>query len=175
MVATDMLDDSFSVKELSYLRKENGILKHRVVELEQINEDHRKLNGELRKEMSINEAEYLIDLSYGELRMLQKSIDSVDSFERACRNEALSIADILIKKQHDYGQENILVFGEEGIMIRLSDKIHRLINLFKNRNAKPQNESVQDTFIDIAGYAIIGLMLQKQTFQLPLQLDEESS
>ena len=173
MVTTDMSDDSFPVKELSYLRKVNDTLKYRVTELEQINEDHRLLNGELRKEMHINEVEYLSDLSYRELRMLQQSIESVDSFERACRNEALAIADILIKKQHDYGQNNILVFGEEGIMVRLSDKIHRLINLFKNRNAKPKNESVQDTFTDIAGYAIIGLMLQKQTFQLPLQLEEK--
>ena len=147
------------------------LLETRIKELDQINEDHKALNGELRRERS--EVEILSDISYGELRMLQQSIDPVDSFERACMNEALAIADILIKKQHDYGQDNILVFGEEGIMVRLSDKIHRLINLFKNRNSKPKNESVQDTFTDIAGYAIIGLMLQKDTFQLPMQLDKE--
>ena len=147
------------------------LLETRIKELDQINEDHKALNGELRRERS--EVEILSDISYGELRMLQQSIDPVDSFERACRNEALAIADILIKKQHDYGQDNILVFGEEGIMVRLSDKIHRLINLFKNRNSKPKNESVKDTFTDIAGYAIIGLMLQKDTFQLPMKLDKE--
>ena len=139
---------------LEDLQKE--LLETRIKELDQINEDHRKLNGELRGRDRIYD--------YDE-----------NSFEWACVQEALSIADILIKKQHDYGQDNILVFGEEGIMVRLSDKIHRLINLFKKRDTKPQNEPVQDTFVDIAGYAIIGLMLQKKTFQLPMGLDRKET
>ena len=154
MVVTTFLnsDDNFPYVEIQKLRK-------RISELEQINEDHRKLNGRLRDKISSDTA-YEYDL---------------ESFEGACITEAFSIAHTLISKQHDYGQDNILVFGEEGIMVRLSDKIHRLINLFKKRGTKPQNESVQDTFTDIAGYAIIGLMLQKDTFQLPMRLDEEES
>ena len=139
---------------LEDLQKE--LLETRIKELDQINEDHRKLNGELRGRDRIYD--------YDE-----------NSFEWACVQEALSIADILIKKQHDYGQDNILVFGEEGIMVRLSDKIHRIIKLFKKRDTKPQNEPVHDTFVDIAGYAIIGLMLQKKTFQLPMGLDRKET
>ena len=135
------------------------LLETRIKELDQINEDHKELNGKLRaKGWTYYDTIYDYDDT---------------SFEGACVQEALNVAGILIKKQHDYGQDNILVFGEEGIMVRLSDKIHRLINLFKNRNSKPKNESVKDTFTDIAGYAIIGLMLQKDTFQLPMKLDKE--
>ena len=159
MVVTTFLnsDDNFPLGTKMAHYVEILKLKKRILELEQINEDHKQLNGQLRSSVS---CDTLYDYD-------------VESFEGACIKEALDIANTLISKQHDYGQDNILVFGEEGIMVRLSDKIHRLINLFKKRNTKPQNESVKDTFTDIAGYAIIGLMLQKDTFQLPMNLDKE--
>ena len=85
------------------------------------------------------------------------------SFEEACRATALRVAQIVIAKQHDYGHNNILAFKERGLVVRLWDKINRLKNLLW-KNVEPKNESIEDTFTDIAGYAIIGLMLTKGTF-----------
>jgi len=85
------------------------------------------------------------------------------SFEEACRNSASKVAEIVIAKQHDYGHDNILVFKEQGLVVRLWDKISRLKNLLW-KNVEPKNESIEDTFTDIAGYAIIGLMLAEGTF-----------
>ena len=86
-----------------------------------------------------------------------------NSFEQSCRDTALRIAEIVISKQHDYGHDNILAFREQGFVVRLWDKISRLKNLIWGKGT-PKNESIEDTFIDIAGYAIIGLMLANETF-----------
>tara|TARA_Y100000296_G_C5039578_1_gene189113 strand:- start:101 stop:412 length:312 start_codon:yes stop_codon:yes gene_type:complete len=94
------------------------------------------------------------------------------SFEEACRNRALKVAEVIIAKQHDYGQGNILVFKEQGLVVRLWDKINRLKTLLWFNN-EPKNESIEDTFTDIAGYAIIGLMLTDGTFTNELEDDKK--
>ena len=94
---------------------------------------------------------------------------SESSFEDACRDIALQIAETVISKQHDYGHDNILAFRERGLVVRLWDKIARLKNLLWVNNEKPKNESIEDTFTDIAGYAIIGLMLKNNTFENKLR------
>ena len=125
-------------------------LKDRIKDLERINEMHKHLNGILRSE--------LVDPS---------TLDAT-TFDGACAKEAMGVANIVVRKQKDYGPANITTFGLEGVMIRLSDKINRLINLLQNQK-DPENESVEDTLIDISGYAIIGLMLQHKTFTRPLK------
>lgn len=90
------------------------------------------------------------------------------SFEQACRDVAAQIATTVISKQHDYGHDNIMAFKERGLVVRLSDKIARLKNLLWT-NTTPNNESIEDTFTDVAGYAIIGLMLANGTFLNQLQ------
>jgi len=74
---------------------------------------------------------------------------------------------LLASKQHDYGHGNITSFGMKGVLVRLSDKVERLINL-KSKKSKAQNESVLDTLRDIVGYCVIALMLNDETFSLDL-------
>lgn len=92
-------------------------------------------------------------------------------FEGNCKDIAESIADIVIKKQRDYGKSNIEEFGEQGILVRSNDKFARLKNLILN-NKNPANESIEDTWTDIAGYAILALMLRKGVFGLPLEAEK---
>lgn len=73
------------------------------------------------------------------------------------------ISDILVRKQRDYGHENIARFGTAGILIRLHDKVARLENLLA-KDAGPENESVVDNFIDLLGYASIGIMWARDTY-----------
>lgn len=77
----------------------------------------------------------------------------------------------LISKQMDYGKSNILDFGEIGILVRTNDKIARLKNLIMN-NKKAKNESVDDSWKDLAGYAVLALMLRRGTFNLPMEEEE---
>ena len=70
---------------------------------------------------------------------------------------AWEIASLLDLKRKDYGTENIKKFGSYGVLVRVSDKVERLINLSK-RNDTPNFESVEDTWRDIAGYAVLALI-----------------
>lgn len=77
---------------------------------------------------------------------------------------------LLASKQHDYGHENILKHGEHGVLVRLWDKIARLRNLLE-RGTEAKHESLLDTWADLVGYCVIGVMLDRGTFGLPLAAD----
>jgi hypothetical protein len=80
----------------------------------------------------------------------------------------ISLVRLYSGKQSDYGPRNILRFGDDGLQVRLWDKIARLNNL-DGRAAS--NESVQDTLKDIVGYVVIAIMLRLGWFELPLRKD----
>jgi hypothetical protein len=83
------------------------------------------------------------------------------------RFTAEELTQTLVRKQRDYGRHNILRFGTYGVIVRCHDKIARLEHLSLTRQA-PQNESVRDNVMDVAGYAAIGCMLETEMFELPL-------
>ena len=57
-----------------------------------------------------------------------------------------------------YGPGNIAEWGDLGVAVRLSDKMARLKNMYgSGRGADAKDESVEDTLMDIANYAIIAL------------------
>lgn len=77
------------------------------------------------------------------------------------------MADLLESKQSDYGHGNIAAFGMFGVVVRLSDKIERMLNLDK-KQGKARNESYLDTMRDMVGYSIIALMLDDGTFYMEI-------
>ena len=99
---------------------------------------------------------------------MRKSITTPQNFEDATHRIANEIADLLIMKQKDYGKSNILDFGEYGILVRTNDKVARLKELVI-KNKTPANEKKTDSWKDIAGYALLALMLERGWFQLPLR------
>ena len=73
------------------------------------------------------------------------------------------LTEILLKKQHDYGPLNIARApggAMNGLRVRMYDKLARLNNLIDKGNT-PNYESIEDTLIDMANYAIIGLLVQR--------------
>lgn len=93
------------------------------------------------------------------------------AFQEAAYLAAQEFAELVIKKQMDYGPRNIMDFGEYGILVRLNDKLQRLINLFK-KDQEPENETVDDTWDDIGGYAFVRKMVRKGWFELPMEIVE---
>jgi hypothetical protein len=78
------------------------------------------------------------------------------------------LASTLVRKQRDYGHNNIAKYGRQGLIIRVHDKIARLENLTQKQSAAA-NEPIEDTLLDIAGYSAIGMMWESGTFLLPLE------
>ena len=71
------------------------------------------------------------------------------------------LADLLISKHHDYGPKNISQSPGgplNGLRVRMWDKFARINNLIDN-DADPEHESLEDSFKDMANYAIIGLLV----------------
>lgn len=76
-----------------------------------------------------------------------------------------------LDKNADYSPANILGTGSIGVVTRLWDKTARLLNLagFKLHMEtseyvapkEPKNESIADSFLDLASYGIIGLLLMR--------------
>jgi hypothetical protein len=86
-----------------------------------------------------------------ELDMFQDSLE--DLFKEAYT--------LLLKKHLDYGPKNISLSPGgplNGLRVRMWDKLARINNLV-DTGATPQNESLRDSFMDMANYAIIGMMV----------------
>ena len=69
--------------------------------------------------------------------------------------------EVLISKHEDYGPTNIADApggALNGLRVRLHDKVARLNNLI-DKGTDPKHESLYDTFLDIANYGIIGMMI----------------
>lgn len=75
-----------------------------------------------------------------------------------------------LRKNEDYSPANVLATGEVGLVTRLWDKVSRLLSLTgfvftveKGTYAAPKiakNESIEDTLLDTAVYAVIGRLLR---------------
>lgn len=71
---------------------------------------------------------------------------------------------LFIKKHRDYGKGNILANGEIGIAMRVSEKVERLKHLLLSGQI-PSNESIDETWQDIAVYAVIAELYRRGWFQ----------
>ena len=77
------------------------------------------------------------------------------------KNICDSLNDLYKKKNQDYGDSFSKSYKEYGLTmscIRLEDKLNRLKSLNKNGNAQVKDESIQDTLMDLANYAIMTLI-----------------
>lgn len=65
------------------------------------------------------------------------------------------------RKNHDYGDSFHQTFMEEGMAmarIRLGDKFSRFKTLSRGGEQKVNDESIRDTLIDLANYAIMTVL-----------------
>ncbi|MGC9037284.1 MAG: hypothetical protein ACP5IK_01035 [Candidatus Micrarchaeia archaeon] len=90
---------------------------------------------------------------------------ALNSAEKTTGKDAKEIAnscyELGLKKNKDYGADNILKFGTMGLIVRIGDKINRLNNLMKNGTAAVAEEKLVDTIEDIFNYAVYGIMLSR--------------
>ena len=87
----------------------------------------------------------------------------MSTFEELVAEIFNDIGAMLSKKHHDYGDHNLDEFGLIGITVRLRDKTARLKSLImEKKEGEVSDETINDTLMDIAGYAIQGLRMRKE-------------
>ena len=117
------------------------------------------------------------------IKELEESDHIVDHFEKEypeLSQEFKIIQDEMYRmfaaKHLDYGLQNISLGGDltkendkkfslTGLAIRLTDKISRLRNLLTNGRNFVKGEGMEDTFIDVANYGIIGLLVGRDKWK----------
>jgi len=143
-----------------------------------------EIRKELEKVMSDRE---IMDAKYPE--KIQEYIDdevnqTITIFEKEYPELSKEFKQIQIEmyamfaaKHLDYGLNNIALGGDivnnsddkqfslTGLCIRLTDKISRLKNLLINGRSFVEGEGMEDTFIDIANYGIIGLLVGRDKWK----------
>lgn len=65
------------------------------------------------------------------------------------------------KKNHDYGDSFSKTYRDIGIIsavTRISDKYNRILSLAKGAEQQVSDESIRDTLLDMANYAIMTVM-----------------
>jgi len=77
---------------------------------------------------------------------------------------ALDCIKLFDDKQQDYGSDNIAATRQIGIAVRLQDKVARMRHILMKSirgDDNINNESLADTYKDVANYGMIGWVLHK--------------
>lgn len=84
-------------------------------------------------------------------------MDRIELHKQICSQ----LTDLYTKKNHDYGDSFHISYMEEGMAmprIRLGDKFNRFKTLTRASNQYVPDESIRDTLIDLANYAIMTII-----------------
>lgn len=76
------------------------------------------------------------------------------------KNIAKGMIEIYVRKNHDYGNsfdKSLDKFGLVASVVRIGDKMNRIESLVQKK-AMVQDESIRDTLLDMANYAIMTVM-----------------
>lgn len=96
------------------------------------------------------------------------------TWEEALDIVLANLRDIMIRKHHDYGPDNILALGGKGVFVRGWDKVNRLKRLvWENKEALVRDETSIDTWRDLSNYGIIAEMLSSGWWELPLSFEKD--
>lgn len=88
---------------------------------------------------------------------MNKYPEQFEEFERI----TTKMLEVHKKKAAAYGADAIGSTGFYGIVVRMSDKVHRALNLSESEGYKSSDtweETIEDTLLDLASYAIIGII-----------------
>ena len=72
------------------------------------------------------------------------------------------IKELSVQKNNDYGCRGLIGFGNYGILVRISDKLDRLKNIYdNNKKISNKNEKIEDTLKDIVNYALYMILQER--------------
>ena len=83
------------------------------------------------------------------------------NFDSQVKSLTDQLQETLLTKNHDYGNsfaKSIEEYGNVVMCIRIGDKLNRLKTLVRGQEQQVSDESITDTLMDLAGYAILSLV-----------------
>lgn len=86
----------------------------------------------------------------------------MDNFDTNIKKITDDLATTVINKNHDYGnsfESTMNNYGNNVLLIRLSDKLNRIESLMSGKDQQVSDESITDTLKDLAGYSILAVEL----------------
>jgi hypothetical protein len=107
----------------------------------------------------------------------KKKPTNLNSFRGVSSRYYNMLQEILVSKQTDYGPSNISNAPGgplNGLRVRIYDKVSRINNLI-DTGAEPENESLRDSFYDLANYAVIALMVLDDKWPNPKEWDADGT
>lgn len=147
----------------------------------------------IKKALELEEEGKLKNMSDREIMNAKRGINDFEDFKayndavahfeaeypelsKEFKNIQKEMYEMFARKHLDYGLNNIALGGDltnsedktfslTGLCIRLTDKISRLKNLLINGKNFVKGEGMEDTFIDIANYGIIGLLVGRDKWK----------
>ena len=69
--------------------------------------------------------------------------------------------ELFLKKNKDYG-DAFANYGPIGVLVRMGDKIQRLMSIEKTGITMVKSKSLRDTLIDIHNYSAMAIMLMDE-------------
>jgi hypothetical protein len=87
--------------------------------------------------------------------------DANREFNEAVQQKFQHAKSVLLSKHKDYGPTNISLSPGgplNGLRVRMHDKMARINHLIDSKR-KPEYESLKDSFLDLANYAIIAMLV----------------
>ena len=121
------------------------------------------LNGDT---MFLFDSEYVIHRKAGEEDETSEPLEYVTISGDLSREETQAdrikhagteLTELLVRKNHDYGDSFAKQYEKYGLisaLIRMDDKMRRLETLLDGKDAQV-DESIKDTLLDLAGYALL--------------------
>lgn len=99
------------------------------------------------------------------MRLLNTQNKELNTMDNEFLEYTNHLADVLNQKNLAYGDSFSKSLDEDGLLvlkIRLGDKFNRISSLIKRDELKENDESLEDTLLDMAGYSILALKYLKE-------------
>lgn len=124
-----------------------------------INSEYQKIIDKLEEAKKTKNTSYIDEAIYilTHLDTMPELSDNVKQFMAITQNMTKTYA----AKNHDYGDSFEQSLDEEGMAasrIRMGDKWNRYKTLSKTKDIRVKDESIKDTLLDMANYAIMTVM-----------------
>jgi hypothetical protein len=116
------------------------------------------VNNEALSESRVRDKQLGFDVRHPDFNAQNSYLEFRDAVEETF----FELQDLLLSKHKDYGPSNIAEApggAINGLRVRMHDKLARINNLYSNVDKAPEHESFEDSFKDMANYAIIGLLV----------------